>query len=124
MIFCKTFLFLLAILFTVAASQATAYAQQEDVDWARVDAAVKKACEWLKSKQEDDGSWKQKEDKNKLYRENFVKEGLTALCLHALSCAGESADSDCMKRGIENLRKKPFRRTYHAALQALCPAPA
>jgi hypothetical protein len=84
-------------------------ARPADVDPARVDAAVKKACEWLKSQQQADGHWAGKNQ----HLDAPYPNGVTALCLYALLKSGfEDKDSNCVKKGFGFLRPKQFVKVY------------
>jgi len=93
------------------------------VDQKRVDAAVKKACDWLKSQQRADGSW----CGTGTYMEMYPF-GTTALALYALLKGGVSPKEECIRKGFEWLKQKGFPGTYSVsclilALSALCEPP-
>ncbi|TET36965.1 MAG: hypothetical protein E3J72_07230 [Planctomycetota bacterium] len=74
----------------------------------RVDAAVKKAVEYLKGLQQGDGSWAG----DSTY-EKFYPMGTTALVLFAVIKGGEGKDSDCVKKALSLLKgMKDFPGTY------------
>lgn len=80
------------------------------VDPKRVDAAVDRGVSWLKGKQGGDGSWK-----GERTPAGDFTDGLTALCGYALVKSGETIDADSVKRALNYLKGKPFRRTYSVA---------
>ncbi len=109
---------LFAALVALAFLVGTAYGQDEDkeriargqadVDQARVDAAVKKACDWLKSQQQADGQWTGKNQ----HLDAAYPEGVTALCLYALLKGGIDRDEKCIKDGFGYIKTKPFKTVY------------
>ncbi|MCX7702500.1 MAG: hypothetical protein N2234_00130 [Planctomycetota bacterium] len=80
--------------------------QVAGVDQARVKAAVQKGIEFLKSKQNADGSWPVTK------RATGFPEGATALCLLALLKGGEPKTSEAVKKALDYLYKQQFRSTY------------
>lgn len=79
----------------------------EVLDKKRVDAAVKKGVEWLKSQQKPDGSWTGTQQVEAIY-----PYGTTALCLLAVLKGGEPKDSECVKKALNYLRTNQFSSTY------------
>jgi len=84
---------------------------QADVDQARVDAAVKKACDWLKTQQQADGHWAGKAQ----HLDSPYPEGVTGLVLYALLKGGIDRDEDCIKKGFNYLQPKQFTRVYNVS---------
>jgi hypothetical protein len=85
-------------------------AELAGMDPDRVDAAVKKAVEFLKGQQQSDGSWKGgdfpppgQQAPQGFNREIPWPDGLTALCLLALLKSGVDADDPCIKKGFDFL---------------------
>ncbi|MFH1422815.1 MAG: prenyltransferase/squalene oxidase repeat-containing protein [Planctomycetota bacterium] len=98
--------FVISIAFIISEIYAQDESDKEEfvkdaVDKNRIDAAVKKAVQYLKSKQLAEGSWG---DMNELFAMAYP-EGLTALCLYALLKGGETENSDCIKKGFESLKR-------------------
>jgi hypothetical protein len=119
---------LLSLLLTigiVAGLAGTALAQDEGeavsagakIDKKEVDAAVKKACDWLKSQQKPDGSW----TGTGVY-DGFYPYASTGFVLFALLKGTEGPESDCIKKGFEYLKSKEFSGVYgvSALILALC----
>ena len=77
------------------------------VDPKKVDAAVKKAAEWLLSKQNSDGSWTVGGGSQLLQIESRYPGGVTALMLFALLKAGIDPKDSRIVRGFEFCRKAP-----------------
>jgi hypothetical protein len=93
------------------------------VNKAAVDEAVKKACEWLKSQQQPDGSWT---DAGKHY-DMLYPFARTAFVLFALLKGTETGESECIKKGFDWIKsqikeKKDFPSVYAASalIMALC----
>jgi hypothetical protein len=76
------------------------FAKQADVDKEKVDAAVKRGRDFLKSQQQVDGSWADEA------LAGPYPEGVTALCLYTLLKAEEPNDSICIKKGFEYLKHR------------------
>jgi hypothetical protein len=76
------------------------------VDPARVEAAVKKGAEFLKSQQAADGSWKG------MRLSTAYPEGVTALCGYALVKTGEPVNSDCIQKALAYLKNTQFKTVY------------
>ncbi len=72
------------------------------IDQKAVEAAVKKACDWLRNKQNSDGSWK---SGSKECRASSLPNGTTALVLLALLKGGEDPDAKCIKDGFNYVFK-------------------
>jgi hypothetical protein len=91
-------------------------ARPADVDPARVNAAVKKACDWLKSQQQADGHWGGK------HLAGGYPEGVTGLCLYALLKGGVDRDEKCIKDGFKYIQGKKFTTVYSVStlILALC----
>ncbi len=90
------------------------------VDKQRVDAAVKKAADWLKGQQRDDGSWQGTGTYMEMY-----PFGTTALAVYALIKAGVNPNDECIQKALKWLKSKGFPGTYSVsclvlALSALC----
>jgi hypothetical protein len=99
-------LFGVAFVFAQDKEREAAAGQIAGVDKARVQAAVQKGLEFLKSKQNADGSFPATK------RAAGFPEGATALCLLALLKGGEPKTSDTVKKALDYLYKQPFRSTY------------
>jgi hypothetical protein len=84
---------------------------QADVEQARVDAAVKKACAWLKTQQQADGHWAGKAQ----HLDNPYPEGVTGLALYALLKGGIDKEEECIKKGFNYLRPKKFTKVYNVS---------
>lgn len=78
-----------------------------DVDQKKVDAAVKKAVEYLLSQQQADGSWKVSGGGQLLQIESRYPGGLTALILFALLKGGVDPKDPRIVKGFEFCRKAP-----------------
>jgi hypothetical protein len=78
----------------------------------KVNDAIRKGVECVKSAQLEDGSWD--------YTHDFSKEnwhsGCTALCLLTLLKSGVNRNDECIEKGFAWLRKQPFKRTYEVGL--------
>ena len=86
------------------------------VDQKRVNAAVKKGLEFLKSKQNADGSWPVTK------RSTLFPKGTTALCLLALLKGGEKKNSEAVKKALAYLYKnfrKPSQFTFTYSVSCL-----
>jgi len=114
------FIGLLSALILLASYSETANAQddkdsiargQADVDQARVDAAVKKACDWLKTQQQADGHWEGKAQ----HLDSPYPEGVTGLVLYALLKGGVDRDDECIKKGFSYLKPKQFAKVYNVS---------
>jgi len=79
---------------------------RQGVDPDKVNAAVKKGVEYLKSQQGADGSWKGQRLSSQ------YPEGVSALCGYALVKAGEPVNSECITKLLHYLRNQPFRTVY------------
>lgn len=95
----------------------SAVSEGAKVDKKQVEAAVKKACDWLKSQQKPDGSW----TGSGLY-DGFYPYSSTAFVLYALLKGTEGPDSECVKKAFEYLKQKEFPGVYgvSALILALC----
>jgi hypothetical protein len=83
----------------------------------QVDAAVKKAVEFLKGQQKDDGSWVGTKD-----YESYYPYGTTALVAYALVKGGESKKSPCIQKAIAYLRgpQDKWMRDFEGVYAASC----
>ncbi len=112
-----------AVLFALIAGScwSAAPAGAERVDDARVEAAIEKAKAFLWSLwDEQAGHWPERGKKGFGEGEGVAVNygGTTALCAYAVLAAGESHQSQRMKRTLEWLRGAPLRGTYAVALRA------
>ena len=87
------------------------------IDKNAVEAAVKKACDWLKSQQKPDGSWT-----GANHYDTFYPYASTAFVTFALLKGTESGESGCVKKAFDYLRKKEFPGVYGVSslILALC----
>ncbi len=93
------------------------------VDKKRVKEAVKRAVEWLKSQQKEDGHW----EGTGTYMEMYPF-GTTALAVYALLKGGVPPNDPCIQKALKWLKKGGFPGTYSVsclvlALAALCEPP-
>ena len=77
------------------------------VDAKKVDAAVKRAAQWLLSKQNPDGSWKVSGKGQLLEIESHYPGGVTALILYALLKAGIDPKDPRIVKGFQFCRRAP-----------------
>jgi hypothetical protein len=108
----------LAVLCVPALAQGdSAVSEGAKIDKKVVEAAVKRACDWLKSQQKADGSW----TGAGLY-DGFYPYSSTAFVVYALLKGTEDADSKCIKDGFAYLKAKDFPGVYgvSALILALC----
>ena len=117
---------LLIIALLIPSSFLTIYAQERKQDDRlkaledAVDAAVKKACEWLKSQQQDDGHWKYNpEGPFKLDLGEPLFDGSTALVLYALLKGGVDPNEECIRKGFAYIKSRPFKYTYSVSCYIL-----
>ncbi|MDQ3441262.1 MAG: DUF4159 domain-containing protein, partial [Planctomycetota bacterium] len=86
-----------------------------------VDATVKRAVEWLYSKQKD-GTWETKPARDASLTGQDVAGGQwggeTAIAVYALLAAGESPQDERLAKGIEFLKKADLGGVYALALRA------
>ena len=90
---------------------ATAEGRGQIVGPDEVAAAIERAVAYIKSHQEEDGTWP--------YEKIEHKQGLAALCVFALSQAGAPKDDAACTKGMEYVVSQPFTMTYEAACAAL-----
>jgi hypothetical protein len=90
--------------------------QRQKLDNKRVDEAVKKGVEFLKTQQKPDGSWS-----GTLFWENLYPYGTTALCLFAIVKGGEPKNSPAVKKALNYLTTPPnkWKYIYEAATLVL-----
>jgi hypothetical protein len=110
---------LLTVICTPALAQEdAAVSEGAKIDKKVVDAAVKKACDWLKTQQKPDGSFQGAD----LY-DGFYPYSSTAFVLFALLKGTENSDSKCVQEGFKNLKaQKEWPGVYgvSALILALC----
>jgi len=97
---------------------------EEEISQDAVDAAVKKACEYLKAQQKPDGHWEYNPDAPFRLgppgdKNWWLWEGSTALVLLALLKGGVSPDEECIKKGFAFIKSQPFKHTYSVACYVL-----
>lgn len=113
-VFCLCFICSFALLLTELSAQDRdregAIAATAKVDKEKVNEAVKKACQFIKSRQNPDGLFVP----GGSCRSGGFPEGLTALCLLALLKSGEAPDSDCIKKGFDYIynQNPQFKTVY------------
>jgi hypothetical protein len=113
-VFLLSLLFALALLITEASAQDRdregAIAAGAKLDKDKVNEAVKKGCQFVKSRQNADGAFVS----GGKCRASHLPAGLTALCLLALIKGGEDPNSDCITKGFDYIyRQNPqFERVY------------
>jgi len=83
---------------------------QAAIDAATVQQSIDRGVAYLRSTQEDRGSWKEYTGQN---------GGLTALCTLALLTAGVAPDDPAITKSLQYLRKIEPSETYSVALQTL-----
>jgi len=88
------------------------------IDQKAVETAVKKGCDWLRTKQNADGAWKTTGAK---CRATYFDRGATALVLLTLLKGGEDSDAECIKKGFNFIyaQKPKFRLVYEVAVLIL-----
>ncbi|MCX7703186.1 MAG: hypothetical protein N2234_03675, partial [Planctomycetota bacterium] len=96
----------------------------EGVSKDAVEAAVKKACEYLKAQQKSDGHWEYNPDAPFRLgppgdKNWWLWEGSTALVLLALLKGGIDPDEECIKKGFAFIKSNPFKHTYSVACYIL-----
>lgn len=84
---------------------------EDGIDPKRVDAAVKKGCEFLKGLQKPDGTWPLE-----LQREKYWVFGTTALCMLTLLKGGEPKDSPAVKNALNYLKNGKYMTIYEASV--------
>jgi hypothetical protein len=110
--------------FLIVADETDEYVSQgAKIDPKKVEEAVKKGVEWLKSQQKPDGSWVGTGTYMEMY-----PFGTTALAVYALLKGGVSPKEECITKAFDYLRKGGFPGTYSVsclilALAALCEPP-
>ena len=82
----------------------------EEIGAAQVRDAIRKGVDYLKSRQQSDGSWSDWHQ---------YSGGVTALCTLALLNAGVPVDDPVVERALNRLRKITPTTTYVASLQAM-----
>ncbi|MHC4661683.1 MAG: hypothetical protein ACYS8W_08330 [Planctomycetota bacterium] len=100
-------IFMLALVFFICPAVADGDDEPGVLDEKRVDAAVKKAVEYLKGLQNADGSWK-----GTAAYEGYYPFGTTALALFAVVKGGEPKDSECITRALSHLKGEGFPGVY------------
>jgi len=116
-VFMATILLLALAPQVFAQDEGAAVSEGSKIDKKVVDAAVKRACEWLKGQQKADGAW----TGAGLY-DGFYPYSSTAFVLLALLKGSEGPDSECVKKGFAYLKSKEFPGVYgvSALILALC----
>ena len=106
-----------AVLFVLSSYRPT-YA--DGVSQSEIDAAVKKACEWLKSQQRPDGHWEYDVMKPFCLSPNIkMWDGCTALALLALLKGGVDPDEECIRKGFAYIRSQKYQWVYSVAIYVL-----
>src|SRR2546421_3470217 len=80
----------------------------------RVDKAVDKGASWIKGRQNSDGSWHDRWNKDNAY-----PVGESAISLLALLKCGVATDDPAIKKGFEWLLEQPFKKTYEVSISIL-----
>jgi hypothetical protein len=88
------------------------------IDKEAVKAAIKKGCDYLRAKQNADGSWK---TTSKDCRATYFDRGTTALILLALLKGGEDQDAECIAKGFNYIytQNPKYRLVYEVAVLIL-----
>jgi hypothetical protein len=88
--------------------------QSQKLDDKRVDEAVKKGVEFLKTQQKPDGSWN-----GTTPLENIFSYGTTALCLFAVVKGGEPKNSPAVQNALKWLTEHEWKTIYDASTLVL-----
>ena len=103
-----------SVAIALAAFASLAPAAWAKPDKARVDKAVEKGSAWVKSRQNTDGSWHDRWNKDSAY-----PTGESAVALLALLKCGVAPDDAAINKGFEWLLEQPLKKVYEVSISIL-----